>query len=507
MPKKAKGGAKAAAKPAAAPEEEQSAPTSPEKEPEEPAAAAPEEVEKEAPAPEPPAKEPEAPEPKAPVPAAPTPVTASPEELAQYDLTAKLAPFLDGHLIFPILAFLQETGMYNKEDITRAEIELLSSTNMIDFALDKYGELDEEAPDELVSKRETVVENLTRTQEAVLPLLQILEDDESVKQIAELSKINDICERFDFTPDKIGTLFKYAKIQFDCGSYALSTLILKHFATFTEKEYDKNILECMWGRIASSILNSEYEEAAKHIRDLSAHLDNTKMTKSELLLQKTWLLHWALWPIFVADTVPNDLLDFFLSEKSLSVIALSCPHLFRYVGACLILHKRLKHLVKESVWIIHNETSVYSDPCTRFLLALLNDLDFEEAQRELQQCQLLCKGDYFLHRHWGEFEENARLQIFEVYCRIHQCINIGMIASRLNMGEEEAELWIVKLIQNAKLDARIDSEKGRVVMCKAPSSVHHQVIEKTKNLSFRSTMLLSNLEKKENERIPTGVRV
>lgn len=30
-----------------------------------------------------------------------------------------------------------------------------------------------------------------------------------------------------------------------------------------------------------------------------------------------------------------------------SCISLSCPHLFRYVASCLILQKRLKHLMKE----------------------------------------------------------------------------------------------------------------------------------------------------------------
>merc|ERR1712146_631172 len=116
---------------------------------------------------------------------------------------------------------------------------------------------------------------------------------------------------------------------------------------------------------------------------------------------------------------------------------------------------------------------------------------------ELKKCEDVIRVDYFLHEGWTEFEENARLLIFETYCRIHQCINIDMIASRLNMTPAEAELWIVKLIQSAKLDARIDSEKSRVVMSKAPASVYQQVIEKTKNLSFRSTMLIANLEKKE----------
>merc|ERR1719359_1318213 len=118
---------------------------------------------------------------------------------------------------------------------------------------------------------------------------------------------------------------------------------------------------------------------------------------------------------------------------------------------------------------------------------------------ELKQCHYACKADFFLAHHWEDFEENARLLIFETYCRIHQCINIDMIATKLNMTPEEAELWIVKLIQDAKLDARIDSENSRVVMCKAPPSVYHQVIEKTRNLSFRSMMMVSNLDKRERD--------
>merc|ERR1711933_457815 len=155
----------------------------------------------------------------------------------------------------------------------------------------------------------------------------------------------------------------------------------------------------------------------------------------------------------------------------------------------------------DTVWIIHHESASYGDPITRFLLALYTEMDYDDAQHELQRCEQVCQSDSFLRNHWIDFQENARLHIFESYCRIHQCINIQMISSKLNMEPEDAELWIVKLIQNAKLDARIDSEKSRVVMSKAPPSVYQQVIEKTRNLSFRSTMLLSNLEKREGERI------
>ena len=46
-----------------------------------------------------------------------------------------------------------------------------------------------------------------------------------------------------------------------------------------------------------------------------------------------------------------------------------------------------------------------------------------------------------------EFVENARWFIFEQYCRIHQCINLGMLAKNLGMPEDAAERWIVNLIR------------------------------------------------------------
>lgn len=44
--------------------------------------------------------------------------------------------------------------------------------------------------------------------------------------------------------------------------------------------------------------------------------------------------------------------------------------------------------------------------------------------------------------------------------RIHQCIDIKMLAERLNMDHEAAEKWIANLILNARLNAKIDSQSG-----------------------------------------------
>jgi len=432
------------------------------------------------------------------------------EELAaaavKYDVTAKMTPYLDHHLIVPLLNFLKGTGMYKKEDIVRAELAVVSETKMVDVVCDFRAALNEPI-DDLLEKKNDVIEEINTRQAAALPLLHLLESPEQIKELTETKSTEEMCKKFNLEHDIMDKLLHLAKLQFDCGCYPTTGTLLKHYRNIVAQDQERPVTQeirsSTWGQLASDILQQEVEDAADMVYKLDEMLENTKnLPKKTILSQRRWLLHWALFIIFdekhAGERASPKLLEFFLSDKSVSIISISCPWLFRYVGACLILNKRLKNtIMKESVWVISHEDKDYSDPVTRFLIALYVDMDFDEAQRELTQCKLVCYADYFLKPHWKEFEENARLLIFETYCRIHQCINIEMIASKLNMKAEEAELWIVKLIQSAKLDARIDSEKKRVVMSKAPPSVYQQVIEKTKNLAFRSTMLLSNLEKRE----------
>lgn len=61
-------------------------------------------------------------------PAAPA---APPPPSSTYDLTPKLGAFLDRHLVFPLLEFLQEQGVYPEAELLQAKIELLQHTNMV----------------------------------------------------------------------------------------------------------------------------------------------------------------------------------------------------------------------------------------------------------------------------------------------------------------------------------------------------------------------------------------
>lgn len=50
-----------------------------------------------------------------------------------------------------------------------------------------------------------------------------------------------------------------------------------------------------------------------------------------------------------------------------------------------------------------------------------------------------------------------------------------MLADKLNMSSEDAERWIVNLIRNAHLDAKIDSKLGHVMMGTQAVSPYEQV--------------------------------
>lgn len=79
-----------------------------------------------------------------------------------------------------------------------------------------------------------------------------------------------------------------------------------------------------------------------------------------------------------------------------------------------------------------------------------------------------------------------------------------MLADKLNMDPDEAECWIVNLIRNARLDAKIDSKLGHVVMGAQPLSPYQQLVEKIDSLSVRSEALTELVERKNRVRNQEG---
>ena len=113
----------------------------------------------------------------------------------------------------------------------------------------------------------------------------------------------------------------------------------------------------------------------------------------------------------------------------------------------------------------------------------------------VQECEAVITNDFFSTACTEDFMENARLYIFEMFCRIHQVISIDMLADKLNMVPDQAEQWIVNLIRDARMDAKIDSQKGHVLMGTVDVSIYQQVLDKVRGLQFRTQQLCNNLQK------------
>jgi len=419
-----------------------------------------------------------------------------------YDLTSVVSQYLDRHLVFPLLEFLDvKTTIYPEDELLRAKLGGLAKTNMVDFAMDLHRKLHntEDVPEEMKVKRESVLAKLKEFQVTCGPILKVIDNQELTKQLRneKLFTAQYLQDNYQITPESIDELYKYAKFQFECGNYSGASEYLHQFRALSTNE-DKNI-SALWGKFAADILMTKWEEALKDMNLLKEMIDTKSFTSPlKQLQQRTWLIHWSLFVFFNHPQGRNLIIDLFFSDKYLNAIQTACPHVLRYLTAAVITNKRRRNMLKDMVKVIQQECYTYKDPITEFLEALYVNFDFDDAQSKLVECEKILATDFFLVSCRDEFIESARLFIFETYCRVHQCIDIGMLAEKLNMKKnEEAERWIVNLIRNARLDAKIDSKNNTVIMGTQYPSIYQKVIEKTKGYSFRSSVLASNLAKNE----------
>ena len=402
----------------------------------------------------------------------------------------QLGKYLDRHLVFPLLEFLQNQNVYPEGEILEAKIQLLQKTNMLDFAADIYKSLHgtNEVPAEMQTRRAQVIENLTNLQVKAEKVVNFLSDPTLVKQLRsdKAYNLNFLQESHGIGTEDIDALFHYAKFQFECGNYSAAAEFLYHYrALCTSSERGASAL---WGKFASDILQQDWDTAVEDMTRLKDAIENRQYSSPLAQVHaRTWLIHWSLFVFFNHENGRNSIIDLFFQERFMHSIQAEAPHMLRYLAAAVITNKRRRSMLKDLVKILQNET--YSDPITEFLVCLFVDYDFESAQAKLQQCDAVLQNDFFLIGCREEFNENARLFIFETYCRIHQCIDIKMLADKLNMDGDSAERWIVNLIRSTKLNAKIDSEAGTVVMGTDAPSVHDIIVEKTKALTSKTYLL------------------
>lgn len=411
------------------------------------------------------------------------------QKLVQYDLSNRMAPFLDRHLVFPLLEFLQVRELYPVREIMEGKIELLGKTNMVDFAMDIHKALyeTEDVPEALVERRKEVVQHMKSLQQEAETIVQFLSDPATVGKLRpdKLQNIQMLQEDHQIGPTQIDALYHFAKFQFECGNYSAASEFLTYYRTLST-DVVKNF-SALWGKLCSEILMQNWDVALEDLTRLREIIDSQgKVPPLVQLQQRTWLLHWAMFIFFNHENGRNLLIDMCFHEKYLNAIQTQAPHILRYLAVAVVISKRKRSVLKDLLKIIEQEKHYYQDPVTEFLVCLFVNYDFDGAQEKLRECDEILANDFFLTAYRESFIEAARLFVFETYCRIHSCIDMHALADKLNMNDEEAEKWIINLIRNAKLEAKVDVKAGTVVMGTSQPTVHEQIIEKTVNMAMRS---------------------
>ncbi|KAJ4289916.1 eukaryotic translation initiation factor 3 subunit E [Collariella sp. IMI 366227] len=435
--------------------------------------------------------------------------------LSESDLLLQLAKHLDRHMIFPLLEFNagqlvdEETGNTKDEaklrEINQAKYSLLKKTNMTDYVADLYCGLAglKEAPAEFAEKKQKVFDQMQKYEQDTSKITELLERDDVVNNLRsdKVANLEFLKREHEVTMEMVDALFEHGNLLYNCGNYGEASEMLYRFRVLST-DNDK-VAYATWGRLASEILTMSWESAMEELQKVREIIDS-KLSQNPLaqLQHRTALIHWALFPLFNFDKAREPILELFFNAGYINTIQANCAWILRYLTVAVITNRgRAKNpgihqkQMKDIVRIVKQEAYEYQDPVTRFVHALCIDFDFEEAQRQLVLAEEVLRSDFFLLAHADDFVDSARHLIFESYCKIHARISLQDLSARLGLNADAAEKWIVNLIRDTRLDAKIDYQEGTVVMNHPPSSVYQQVIEKTKGGFFRTQVLSAAVAK------------
>ena len=453
---------------------------------------------------------------------------------AHHKLLPKMLPYLDRHLIYPLLNFTSDENAEQPIETKKAILELLKPTNMIDFT----GQLDQEIrdlpdmPDEYRRKRDLVIQQRDTLDEETSTISRLL-DDENVVANLRSDKVQNLAylkDNHGVTVEMVNRLFEFGQFQYRCGVYPEAADLLYRFRVLVSRpgtEHvamlrvlmhlqstdNEKVAEANWGKLASEILSVNWEAAHDEIKKLQESIESRLFSNPlAQLVHRTWLIHWSLFALFNHEAARDPLTDMFFSAPYINTIQTNCPWILRYLAAAVITNRnrsrnsnQYQKQLKDLVRIVRQEGHEHRDPVTDFIKALYIDFDFEEAQRKLGETEEILKNDFFLLATADSFVDSARHLISESYCKIHQridikcicllCRNVAQLTSardlstRLGLSQDEGEKWIVNLIRDTRVDAKIDYQAGTVVMNHPPQSVYQQVIERTKGGFFRTQVL------------------
>lgn len=106
--------------------------------------------------------------------------------IERWDLTHVVSPYLDRHMIFPLLEYLdtlivEKKVSYDTKDVAAARLALLRPTHMVDYACDVLKSVhgdDADIPQEMLDQKQKVFADLEKLGTACEPFQKLCENKE-----------------------------------------------------------------------------------------------------------------------------------------------------------------------------------------------------------------------------------------------------------------------------------------------------------------------------------------
>jgi translation initiation factor 3 subunit E len=150
-----------------------------------------------------------------------------------HGLLTKMIPWLDRHLIYPLLADAEPSP-----ELTQIKYELLKTTNMTDFVggLEKELKGLKEVPKEYEKKKEDVLKKRAEYEEATDKLVGLLEDQDVIGNLRsdKTANLNYLKTEHGVTEDMVNALFDFGKFQYECGAYDHAAELLYKFRVLVD---------------------------------------------------------------------------------------------------------------------------------------------------------------------------------------------------------------------------------------------------------------------------------
>ncbi|KAK5075301.1 eukaryotic translation initiation factor 3 subunit E [Lithohypha guttulata] len=437
-----------------------------------------------------------------------TSATTVEDPTGEYTFLDQIIRRLDRHLIFPLLdheSHNEDLSPERQADLRLATFNLLKNTNMVDYVSQLYKDINDtdSAPAEFEKKKQEVITRLTTYEDETAHLSNLLSDESITSQLRsdKVANLKFLEESHGVTQPMVDALYDFGRYKYECGLYPDAADILYRFRVLST-DNDK-VAKANWGKLVCEILSEEWETAMEEVDRVKEHIETRLFNNPRAqLTAREALVHYALFPFFNHEPARDKLTEMYFSQNFISTIQTSCPWILRYLAAAVITNRsrlnnshNYQRQLKDLARVVKQEVYEYEDPVTEFVKALYVDFDFEVAQKKLSEAQAVMQNDFFLGSSTDAFVESARHLISELYCRIHQRIDINDLSTRLGLSESEGEKWIVNLIRDTRVDAKIDYKAGTVVMNHPSQSVYQTVIEKTKGAFFRTQVLSAAVAK------------